>query len=87
MEITREQRAAWAIRKENIEFEAVVGPQYKNADGTADLDRLYALAELNGLLNLRNRYKGNTGQIAMNVRNRLRSLWQRGTLKLVYLAL
>jgi hypothetical protein len=65
MEITREQRAAWAANEENKEWEAIVGPQYKNADGTADLNRLYKLAELNGLTGLKDRYDGNPGQIAM----------------------
>lgn len=83
MEITTDQRDAWAERVENHKWEALIGPLYKRSDGTADLSALHELAELNGLFDTRSRYRDlNAGQVAMNIRNRLRSLWRKEILKL-----
>ena len=83
MEITSDQRDAWAKRAENHEWEALIGPLYKRQGGTADIEALHEIATLNGMLDTRARYRGlNAGQVAMNIRNRLRALWQKGDLKL-----
>jgi hypothetical protein len=83
MQISLEQREAWASREENRKWEAVIGPHYKRADGSADIDALHELARLNGIDNTRQKYADlNPGQVAMNVRNRLRPLWISGVFKL-----
>lgn len=83
MEITADQRDAWAQREENRDWEALIGQFYKRPDGTADIERLHAIAILNGILDSHSRYIGlNAGQVAMNIRNRLRPLWRKGVLKL-----
>lgn len=83
MEITSDQRDAWAKRAENREWEALIGPLYKKPDGAADLDALHEIAILNGIRDTRSRYASlNTGQVSMNIRNRLRPLWRKGFLKL-----
>lgn len=78
MKITADQVDAWANREENHRWEAVIGPLYKRADGTVDIDALHDLALANGFRDTRTRYEHlNTGQVAMNIRNRLRRLWLR----------
>ena len=82
MEITRDQVDAWSTREENHRWEAAIGPLYKRPDGTVDIEGLHEVAILNGLLDTRSRYEGlNTGQVAMNIRNRLRPLWLRNEFK------
>jgi hypothetical protein len=82
MQITREQRDAWAANPETDEWEAVIGPVYKTAEGV-DVEALFRIADLNGLQDARERYGHlNTGQIAMNIRNRLRPIWRAGSLRL-----
>ena len=44
MKVTPEQRAAWAANTANGAFNRWLNPQIRNADGTLDLDRLYAVA-------------------------------------------
>jgi len=81
MKITRDRVEACAQRKKNHRFEAVIGPIYRRPDGTVGIDAMHDFARLNGLLDACSRYENlNTGQIAMNVRNRLRSLWLRNEL-------
>jgi len=83
MEITREQRNAWSENPENAEWEPVIGPFYKRPGLVADVEALFAIAELNGLGNLRPGYSHlNAGQIVMALRNRLRPRWRAGLLKL-----
>jgi len=83
MEITREQRDAWRENPETAEWEAVIGRFYKQPGRVADAEALFAIAEVNGLGDLRARYSHlNPGQIAMAVRNRLRPIWRAGRLKL-----
>jgi hypothetical protein len=82
LQITREQRDAWADNPETGEWEAVIGPVCKTADGV-DIEALFQVAELNGLHDVRDRYGHlNNGQIAMNIRNKLRPIWRAGFLKL-----
>jgi hypothetical protein len=82
MQITIEQRDAWAANPETEEWEAVVGPIYKGSSGV-DIEALFRIAELNGLHDVRERYGHlNNGQIAMNIRNRLRPIWRSGSLRL-----
>ena len=83
MQITRDQVEAWSKREENHRWEAVIGPLYKGRDGAVNIDALHDIARLNGLLDTRSRYGNlNAGQIAMNIRNRLRPLWLRNEFKL-----
>lgn len=83
MKITRDQVDAWSKREENHRWEAVIGPLYKRRDGSVDIDALHDIALLNGMRDTRTRYENlNTGQVAMNIRNRLRRLWLEGKLKL-----
>jgi len=83
MEITKDQRDAWKENPETREWEAAIGPHYKRGDGTADVEALFVIAELNGKPDLRTRYAHlNPGQVAMSVRNRLRPLWRNGCLRL-----
>nr|WP_295469742.1 hypothetical protein [Mesorhizobium sp.] len=83
MKITADQVDAWSKREENHRWEAVIGPYYKRSDGTVDIEALHDIARLNGILDTRSRYESlNTGQIAMNIRNRLRPLWLKGKLEL-----
>jgi hypothetical protein len=44
MKITSDQRAAWAERTANDDFNRWLNPQVRNPGGTLDLDRLYAVA-------------------------------------------
>ncbi|MBA1141843.1 hypothetical protein [Mesorhizobium neociceri] len=83
MDITVDQREAWAKRPENREWENVIAPHYKRPVGGLDIEALHEIARLNGLLDTRDKYGNlNVGQISMNIRNRLRVLWKNGTLKL-----
>lgn len=83
MDITSNQRDAWSNRLENREWEAIIAPYYKRSNGTADLEALHEIARLNGLADTRSKYDQlNAGQVAMNIRNRLRGLWKQGILKL-----
>jgi hypothetical protein len=82
MEITGDQRDAWSQRKENGDWERVIGPLYKR-NGTVDIEALHDIALLNGIYDTRTKYGSlNAGQIAMNIRNRLRPLWKSKRLKL-----
>ncbi|MER9848735.1 hypothetical protein NKJ55_15565 [Mesorhizobium sp. M0106] len=82
MDITRDQRDAWSRRAENREWEAIIAPQYKAPNGFVNLEALHEIARLNGLMDTGSKYDQlNAGQIAMNVRNRLRVLWKQGILK------
>ncbi|WP_141245135.1 hypothetical protein [Mesorhizobium sp. WSM3860] len=83
MDITRDQRFAWSKRPENHEWENLIAPYYKQTDGTVNVDVLHKIADLNGLFDPRKKYAHlNPGQIAMNIRNRLRVLWKNGSLNL-----
>jgi hypothetical protein len=79
MQITADQRNAWRDNPETAEWESFIGPLYKKPDGTADIEELYRTAEANGITDARTKYGSlNAGQIAMNIRNRLRPLWRNG---------
>lgn len=83
MDITSDQREAWSKRPENLEWEGIIAPHYKRSNGVVDLEALHEIARLNGLMDTRSKYgQLNVGQVAMNIRNRLRILWKRGALKL-----
>ncbi|TRC92512.1 hypothetical protein FJV76_32385 [Mesorhizobium sp. WSM4303] len=83
MDITADQRDAWSKRPENGEWEAIIAPYYKRPDRVADLEALHEIARFNGLMDTRSKYDQlNAGQVAMNIRNRLRVLWKQGVLKL-----
>ena len=81
MKITQDQREAWSLDEENKEFEAFIGPLYKRENGFIDIEALFDFAESVGLSDVRQKYQGlNHGQIAVNIRNRLRPLWRAGKL-------
>ena len=64
------------------EFEAFIGPLYKGANGKPNLERLFQLAKINGLPDVKAKYGHlNAGQIVMAVRRLLRPLWLQGKLK------
>jgi hypothetical protein len=70
MKITPNQRAKWEEHTRDDAFNKWFNPQVKNADGTLNLDKLYAIAEHFGIPN---RYdKLNPGQQRMNIGNLLR---------------
>lgn len=83
MDITSNQREAWSKRPENHEWEGIIGPHYKRPHGVVNIEALHEIARLNGLTDTRSGYGHlNVGQVAMNIRNRLRILWKQGVLKL-----
>lgn len=83
MDITTDQRDAWSRRPENREWEAIIAPHYKRPDGVTDIEALHKIARLNGLMDTHSKYdRLNAGQVAMNIRNRLRVLWKQGLLNL-----
>lgn len=70
MKITPKQRAEWEERTRDDAFNRWFNPQVRNADGTLNLDKLYAIAERFGILT---RYDDlNPGQQRMNIGNLLR---------------
>ena len=72
MKVTPEQRAAWAANTADDAFNRWLNPQIRNANGTLDLDRLYAVAA-RYVDSPRERYAHlNAGQQRMTVGNLLR---------------
>ena len=81
MQISQDQKEQWRENPETAEYEAFIGPIYKQLDGTLEIESLFVFAEGNGLGDFRQQYAHlNVGQIAMNLRNRLRPLWRTGRL-------
>jgi len=72
MEVSADQRIAWAENTKNDEFNLWLTPQIRNSDGTLDLKKMYEIAESFGVTQ---RYDHlNPGQQRMNIGNRLRKI-------------
>jgi hypothetical protein len=72
MQITSEQRRAWKDTTANGPFNRWLDPQVRDATGSLDLDRLYAVAREHGVTD---EYRHlNPGQQRMNIGVRLRKV-------------